>query len=118
MHSRQTHSVAAVVLVGALVYVSGGRRARLAMAAAIAYGSHIVLDWLGTDTSVPIGIMALWPLTGGFYESDLHWFMAISRHFRQPGFLSHNLRAVLWEILLLVPAAVGMAAYRFRKRAG
>ena len=70
------------------------RSARLACAIAIAYASHTLLDWLGTDSSPPIGIMALWPFSRGYYESTWHVFMAISRRYWLPEFWTFNLYAL------------------------
>ena len=77
-HSTYTHSLGAVVLtaIAALVWT---RRPRLAVACAAAVASHVLLDWLGSDTTPPLGIMALWPLTREFYQSHAFLFMAISR---------------------------------------
>ena len=66
-----THSIGAVRLVAVWRRRSGrrrrvcdaGSRAALVVAAALAYGSHLLLDWLGDDTTPPIGIMALWPFS-------------------------------------------------------
>ena len=77
-HSYQTHSVGAVVVVLAAV-LAWTRRPRLAVAGGVAYASHILLDWLGSDTTPPIGIMALFPFTTDFYQSELFVFDAISR---------------------------------------
>jgi hypothetical protein len=74
----------------------------------------VLLDWLGSDDTPPIGIMALWPLTDGFYQSDLYWFMAISRRYWLPGFWTHNLTAVFWEVVLLAPLAGVMVWWRYR----
>jgi hypothetical protein len=73
-----------------------------------------VLDALGDDTTPPIGIMALWPLTSEFYQTDLRWFMAISRRYWLPGFWTHNLLAVAWEVVLLAPVAAAVAWLRRR----
>ena len=111
MHSRQSHSIGAVAVVFlAVLWLSRGRSGttRLAAAAAVAYGSHILLDWLGSDTSHPIGIMALWPITDAFYQSDLHWFPAIWRDYR-PGIWAHDLWAVVWEMTVLGPVAAAAA---------
>ena len=113
-HSMYTHSLGAMILVGVLVYVLNNQKGGQAFSAAMAYGSHILLDWLGADTSVPIGIMALWPLTNRFYQSNFFWFMAISRRFRAPGFLSHNLYAMSRELVLLGPLMVTIGVCRFR----
>lgn len=106
MHSMQTHSLGAAIAVGIAGFaLLRHDRALTALGCACAYASHVLLDWLGDDTTPPIGIMALWPITGDFYQSDLHWFMAISRRYWLPNFWTHNLQAVMWEVLLLAPAA-------------
>lgn len=104
-HSGPTHGVGAALIV-ALAVAAWTKQGRLGVAAGVAYASHILLDWLGSDSSPPIGIMALWPFTGGHYESDLHVFHAISRRYWLPGFWAHNLRAVAWELLILAPLAM------------
>lgn len=103
-HSGPTHSLGAALVV-ALAVAALSRTGRLGLAAGLAYASHILLDWLGSDSSPPIGIMALWPIAGGHYESDLHLFHAISRRYWLPGFWAHNARAVAWELLILAPLA-------------
>src|SRR5262245_15983491 len=67
-HSGPTHGLGAALIAGAVAWLflrSRGIRdaSRLASAIAVAYASHTLLDWLGTDTSPPIGIMALWPFS-------------------------------------------------------
>ena len=103
-HSTMTHSVGATLVSGALVFACARTdRLRLALASAAAYGTHVLLDWLGNDTSTPVGIMALWPFSSAFYQSQLHVFEAISRRWWLEGFWAHNLRAVSLEIALLLP---------------
>jgi membrane-bound metal-dependent hydrolase YbcI (DUF457 family) len=124
-HSTYTHSIGAATIVGVLALVTArsptsragftdASPVRWAIACALAYGSHIVLDALGDDTTPPIGIMALWPLTSEFYQTDLRWFMAISRRYWLPGFWTHNLLAVAWEVVLLAPVAAAVAWLRRR----
>lgn len=104
LHSMYSHSVGAVLIVLLLTrVVTGGWR--WAVAASLAYGSHLVLDWLGHDTTPPIGIMALWPVTSEYYQSDLHLFLPISRRYWVPGFVAHNLTAMAREVLCLGPLA-------------
>jgi membrane-bound metal-dependent hydrolase YbcI (DUF457 family) len=117
VHSRQTHSLGAVLAAGAVAWLLGGRRPRWALAVAAAYASHLLLDWLGTDTTPPIGIMALWPLSGVFVQSDLHLFMATSRDYWLNGFWSHNLTAVLREIAILGPPTLALWWWRSPRRA-
>jgi membrane-bound metal-dependent hydrolase YbcI (DUF457 family) len=111
-HRLYTHSVAAVGLVAILAAVSlraagwpadAPDRGPLALAAAAAYGSHLLLDWLGDDRSVPMGIRALWPFTDAYYQSDVRWFPPVERRYWLPGFWTANLRAIGWELLVLLP---------------
>jgi hypothetical protein len=115
MHSRQTHSLGAAALVAGLAAVApdrwrealgAGSRLRFALACGAAWGSHVLLDWLGSDSTAPIGIMALWPVSSAFYQSDLHWFMAISRRYWLPDFFRMNALAAVRELLILGPAAL------------
>lgn len=116
LHSQQSHGIGVAALVGlAALAVSGGRW-RWALAAALAYGSHTALDWLGDDTAPPIGIMALWPISAEYYQSDLRWFMAVYRQYWLPGFVAHNLTAVCWEVALLGPPAALVWWWRRRGR--
>lgn len=119
-HSGPTHSLGATAVVGltalALARFFGARRAgRLAMACAAAYASHVLLDWLGSDTSPPLGVMALWPFSQAHFESDMHVFMAISRRYYQGWtFVAQNVRAVCLEMVILAPILVLVG--RFRRR--
>ena len=112
MHSGPTHGIGAAVLAGAFAWLPSmatTARARmvLVVACVLAYASHTVLDWLGSDTSPPIGIMALWPFSREYYESSLHVFMAVSRRIWQPErFWMQNLIALARELLILVPPLV------------
>jgi membrane-bound metal-dependent hydrolase YbcI (DUF457 family) len=123
-HRLYTHSVAAVAFVAILAAVAlraagpwrltPRERTVLALAAAAAYASHILLDWLGDDRSVPIGIRALWPFTDAYFQSDLRWFPPVERRYWLPGFWTANLRAVGWELLVLSPVALLALAARVR----
>lgn len=107
-HSGPTHGLGAAMIAGAVVWLclrlaESPQAARGAAAAALAYASHTLLDWLGTDSSPPIGIMALWPFSRDYYESGLHVFMAISRRYWLPEFWTYNLRALVRELIVFVP---------------
>jgi len=120
-HSGPTHGLGAAAIVGALVWIWGRGRGgpRTAPAAvAVAYASHTLLDWLGSDTSAPIGIMALWPISRDYYESRLHVFMAISRRYWLPDFWSYNLRALARELVILVPLVAAVIVFRRSRPAG
>ena len=121
-HRGPTHSLAAAVLAGIATWVwcalrkargpvrgagerveRDGRSFRLAFAVMAAYATHTLLDWLGTDSWPPIGIMALWPVSQGYYESPLHVFMAISRRYWLPDFWMLSARAIARELVILGP---------------
>jgi membrane-bound metal-dependent hydrolase YbcI (DUF457 family) len=113
-HSGPSHSIGAAALVGLATFVVARVRrhpaaVRMAVAALLAYVSHPLLDWLGTDSSPPIGIMALWPFTREHYESPFHVFMAVSRRYWQgDAFWIHNVAAVVREVIILGPATAGV----------
>jgi hypothetical protein len=126
-HSGPTHGLGAAVLAGLVTATVASAVSRkrqptfagqlqLAVAVIAAYATHTLLDWLGTDSSPPIGIMALWPVSREYFESSLHVFGAISRRYWLPGFWWHNLRAVSWELILLGPIA--FVVWRIRASPG
>jgi hypothetical protein len=67
--------------------------------------SHVVLDYLGRDTHPPIGIMAFWPLSQGYYKFPWPLFMDIGRTLTWEA-VSHNTLAVAWEMALLGPVVL------------
>lgn len=102
-HSTYTHSLGAVAIVFAAAW-GLSRSPRLAAAVAAAWASHVLLDWMGSDTSPPIGIMALWPFTREHYQSSIYLFEAISRRYWLPEqFIWGNLKAAVREVLILGP---------------
>jgi len=122
MHSGPTHGVGAALLAAAFAWspwIPATARAQLTLAVAcmLAYASHTLLDWLGSDTSPPIGIMALWPLSREYYESGLHVFVAVSRRIWQPEtFWMQNLTALMRELLILVPPLLLIGWFRRVRR--
>ena len=101
-HNMETHSLGAAVAAGLAVF-AWKRNARLAMAVTLSWASHVLFDWLGSDDTPPLGVMALWPLTSNFYFADAFVFEAISRRYWLDNFVSHNAWAVAKEVLLLAP---------------
>jgi membrane-bound metal-dependent hydrolase YbcI (DUF457 family) len=112
-HSTYTHSLGAAVVVAlGAAMLAPANRWIVGLACGCAYASHILLDWLGDDTTPPIGIMAVWPWSSGFYQSDLRWFMAITRRYWLPNFWTHNMEAVIREVGILLPLAAFIAWLR------
>ena len=109
-HSGPTHGIGAALIVGAVSWIILRRRhvpgsGSRACATTLAYASHTLLDWLGTDSSPPIGIMALWPFSHRYFESPWHVFMAISRRYWVPEFWTFNALALARELVILLPLA-------------
>ena len=103
-HRTVTHSVGAACAAG-LAAFAATRRPRWGVAAAAAWGSHILLDWLGTDTRPPAGLMALWPFSRRYVESAWHLFPAVSRRYWLPEFWFYNLKALAVEVFVMAPIA-------------
>ena len=114
-HNRQTHSLGAALLAGLAVF-AWKRNARLAIAVTVAWSSHVLFDWLGSDDTPPIGVMALWPLSSEFYFANAFVFEAISRRYWLDNFIPHNVWAVTKEILILGPLLAAVMSVRSRAR--
>jgi membrane-bound metal-dependent hydrolase YbcI (DUF457 family) len=119
-HRAYTHSLGAVVLVACVAAAIARARGRtvvpFALACAAAWGSHVLLDWLGHDSSPPVGLMALWPFTDTYTYSGLDLFGDVSRRYWRPReFILGNAAAVLRELLILAPPAA--LAFWLRRRA-
>ena len=118
-HNQETHSLGAALIAGLAVF-AWKKSARLAGAVTLAWISHVLFDWLGSDTTPPLGVMALWPLSSDYYFSNAFFFEAISRRYWLDNFITHNVWAVTKEILILGPV-LALAVYlrrRPRRRRG
>ena len=103
-HRAFSHSLGTALIVG-LAAASLSRSGRLGVASAAAYATHTLFDWLGADSSAPFGVMALWPVSEEYYWSGLSVFASIWRRRETPDFYTHNIEAVLRELLILGPLA-------------
>ncbi len=121
-HRTATHSftaVAAVFIVTA--FVTGGvtTRARRwwdASMCALAWSSHLFMDWLGADPSTPSGLKVFWPFSDRFYISGLGFFPATERDIHVSHFLVQNARAATVE-LCVGGILVAVALYINSRRA-
>jgi len=107
-HRIYTHSVGAAAIVGLASWLALRRRVPNASAATAAltaaYGSHLLLDWLGKDTSSPSGLTILWPFSPAYFLSGYDVFGEVSRRYWLLNeFIIGNLAAVGWELLVLMP---------------
>lgn len=116
-HNREFHSIGLALLAGALGLLAFrllrlSRPLALATAVALAWTSHLVLDYLNVDTSPPIGLMALWPFSQAFFKSPVPIFMDIGRTLTWTT-VRHNAVAGAWECVVLVPVLLG--AWRYKR---
>ena len=113
-HRGPTHSVGAAILAGLIGAVLTRFRfdAPKAWLISAAWGSHVLLDYLGVDTSPPAGEMALWPFSNGFFVSPIQVFYDVPRSFTLAATI-HNLQAVAIELIVLAP----IAWFSWRRRA-
>jgi membrane-bound metal-dependent hydrolase YbcI (DUF457 family) len=107
-HRTYTHSVGAMLLIGLVSWLifraRSTRAARAAIIVMAAYGSHLLLDWTGTDTSNPPGLMIAWPLSSAFYISGLNVFGQVSRRYWLPQeFIAGNMVSFAREMAVIVP---------------
>lgn len=106
-HRGASHSLGAAVLAGIAVWAFRRVTARpdalrFGSVAATAWLSHVLLDWLGRDTNPPLGLMALWPLSEGWFQSPWPIFLDIGRTLDLHT-IGSNALAAAWEVLLLAP---------------
>src|SRR5579864_1184671 len=109
-HRYETHSIGAAVIAGAVAAVFrwpvARTRARIFWSATAAWATHPLLDMLAPDHWPPIGVMALWPFSRGFYITGLEWFLPIARNWRSSAVLWLDARAAVRETLILMPVVV------------
>ncbi len=106
-HSMETHSLGAAVIVATLAawqrWPVASSRLMTWLAVALAWMSHPLLDALGSDTSVPIGVMAFWPLSDAHVQTGWEVFGPISRRYWRDDFLAINLSSIARELIVLSP---------------
>lgn len=124
LHRTASHSVTAVafvMIVAAVVtrWVTGRAHWGLAAVCAAAYGSHLVLDWLGEDLNVPQGIQALWPLSDQWFLSGWDVFRSTqrARPLSLPS-IQYNLRTAIQELLTLGPLLILLWITKGRRASG
>jgi hypothetical protein len=122
VHRAITHSVGATVLISIIAtavtgWVTGTRNYTFGLLCGLAWGSHLVLDWLGADPTPPRGIRALWPISDRWFVSDVDLFRGTER--RQLLTVSsviYNLQAVGREVAILGPVTLALAMWRRGRR--
>jgi membrane-bound metal-dependent hydrolase YbcI (DUF457 family) len=118
IHRAVTHSVGSTILVTIIAtvvtaWVTRTRGTAFGLLCGIAWGSHLVLDWLGADPTPPRGIQALWPFTNRWFISDLDLFRGTERRqiFTWASMI-YNLKAVGQEVAILAPITGALVYWR------
>jgi membrane-bound metal-dependent hydrolase YbcI (DUF457 family) len=112
-HQGESHSLGAALLVSfavALLLARGGPQLlRIWLVCFAAYGSHLLLDYFGTDARLPIGIPLLWPLSNATWISPVpilpgvHHAGATTDAWLATVFSLANLRAIAIELIVVGP---------------
>jgi membrane-bound metal-dependent hydrolase YbcI (DUF457 family) len=119
-HQGATHSLLSAILAGVAVAawrMAGPRTqpARWGTMIGLAWGSHLLLDYLGRDTSPPIGIPVLWPAAMRFH-CPWSLFLDVGRTLKWETVL-HNAAALGWEVVVLLPILGLTFGWRSRRAA-
>jgi hypothetical protein len=115
-HNMETHSVGAALLAAAVIGLALRSRAA-ALTTGLAWLTHVLFDWLGSDDTPPLGVMAFWPVDDRFVFAHAYVFEAISRRYWLPNFVAHNAWAMASEVLLLAPILAILLIARSRRPA-
>jgi membrane-bound metal-dependent hydrolase YbcI (DUF457 family) len=122
-HRTITHSIGAVAVVGvvAATLAANAHRpvARIAVMCAAAYGTHLLLDWLGVDRYPPRGLQVAWPFSSAWFISGLDVFRQTARQeLLTPPIIVKNLLAIVQEIAILGPVVLALWLVRVKALAG
>jgi membrane-bound metal-dependent hydrolase YbcI (DUF457 family) len=121
-HQAEVHSLGVGLAVAAAVagvaVACGVRRPwALGLAALLGWSSHLFLDMMNVDTHPPIGLMALWPFSSGYFKAPWPLFLDIGRTLNWRT-VRHDTVAVAWELAVLCPVLIAAFRVRARRRAG
>jgi membrane-bound metal-dependent hydrolase YbcI (DUF457 family) len=118
-HRSVTHSFVSIAVV-ALIAILGAVRARLPVArvawmCAGAWATHLLLDWLAADPSIPRGIQAWWPFNDRRFISEWDVFPGTERRqiFSEPS-IRLNMAALARELAFMLPLVLGLWLVRVK----
>jgi inner membrane protein len=119
-HHWATHSLLAALVFALLVApLAGpvlGAPGRGTAVLAAAYLSHLALDWVTVDRTVPRGIPLLWPASDAVFLAPVQLFADIHHGASWQAFVNwHNASAVLTEAVVLGGPVAALCARRLRR---
>jgi membrane-bound metal-dependent hydrolase YbcI (DUF457 family) len=125
-HRTATHSMLSVVLVAAVAALIAGRVGgarqmpsgyvvRVAALCALAWASHIAVDWISADSSNPQGMQILWPFADTWFISGWDVFPGTERRrMLSEASLRQNALALVTELAVMLPILVGLRLVRVK----
>ena len=127
-HHQWTHSLFFAVLTGILVvlFLRISRR-RWDLKPGFIYGgvtlTHVLVDMVSADSSVPYGVQLLWPFSSEYYISPLTVLADLHKGMNNDGFIQsliceHNLYTVLRELVILLPLFAAAVFLRYGRHHG
>ncbi len=117
-HHMASHSLFAAVVFTTLTYLIAKRlkldAAYAAMVGGLAYSSHLFLDAFTIDSSAPIGMQLIWPLSQEYFIAPYTFFTNIHHGSKgdtlwealAPIFSAHNAGAIALELIVLTPVLI------------
>ena len=122
-HRTSSHSIGALLMVGVIAAAIGAATRqpfrRVGLMCAAAYGSHLLLDWLGTDNTTPRGLQLFWPFARDWYISDWNVFRQTERqHLLTGEVIRTNVLAIAQELAIFVPMLAALWLIRVKALAG
>jgi len=115
-HHGYTHTLGWIVAVAVASWLLWRKADRIGWAVfAIlfaALASHLVADIFSGDGNSPYGIMALWPFTDSFTISPVTIFWSLRKATWSDVFQWYNVRAALYEALVVLPVLVAVLLFK------
>ncbi len=126
-HRYWMHSLGFVLLCGILVLILSRLfmkrwEVKWSLFSVFLMLSHLLIDYLGKDSSIPSGIQLFWPVSSQFVIAPVTIFREVSKSSSSDGFIQslfcmYNLWTIIQEFVILGPL-VGLAflVQKYRKK--
>jgi inner membrane protein len=117
-HHGPSHSIAFAILFGFCAAAFFSRRMHAFLIAFSLYLSHVLLDYLVQDPSLPFGVPLFWPVSHDYYMAPFAFYLPINYpvNFAEPVlsivFSFHNFITLLTEVLFLLPVLIFVSWYK------
>ena len=106
-HHGITHTLGFFVFFATILYwVPKLRKKKNFIIFFLLYFTHVIVDFLGADTSYPFGVMLFWPFTKKYFISSYSIFLDIHKTTLYSLFDLHNFEAMALEALIFLPVII------------